>query len=392
METSLRALIVDDNPPIRSMIKKMLHQMGYFAVLEDAGDGEEAWGKLKAQEFDLVICDIKMPRLDGIGLLKRCRSDAVLRVLPFLMITGETMQEVVAFAGEWGAYECILKPFSYSDLKKRIESVLERFRDPGEVLYRQLERLKETGCPEKALEKIEEIESSNSISKVKWLNIKGECLMAVGKVEQAAELFEKALKLSDIFLPAFKNYALCQQKMGNAEKAIEALEKADSISPMDVDRKVNLAKLLMETGHSEDGRAVLDKALKFSPPEERESNRLKVAEAYLENDCFEEAEKMFVRALKHDPQSIETYNRLGIALRRQGKHKDAERYYNLALSYHPNNPTILYNIGVLHLDRQDKASAVKLFQRALQIDPELDKAKEMLKRITQQDENKGVST
>ncbi len=383
MEKSLCALVVEDNTPMRSMLRKMLAQMRYFINIEEAADGEEAWEKLNRQTFDLVICDINMPRLDGIGLLKRCRAVASLKDLPFLMISGESVQEMVAFVGEWGANDYIIKPFSYTVLKQRVETIFEKLRDPEETLYRQVERLKDSGHPEDALDKIEQFEKVMPTPKVKWMNLKGECLMALNRVEEAAEHFEQALLLSEVYLPAHKNYAVAQQKMGNSEKAIEALEKADSLSPMDLDRKLTLGKLLLQSDRQDEGKALLEKALKLSPPDERESNRLKVAEAFLEHNCFAEAEKLFIRALKDDPKKIETYNRLGIALRRQGKYAEAEKHYNRALFYHPDNPAILYNLGVLHMNKQEKQSAVELFKKVLKIDPGFSKAREMLKRMAQ---------
>jgi tetratricopeptide (TPR) repeat protein len=380
----MRVLIVDDQFSMRTIIKRMVQQMGMFEVIEDAGDGEEAWEKLTLQSFNLVISDVKMPRLDGIGLLKRCRTESEFKDLPFLIVSGEALPELVASAGEWGAYDYVLKPFSYSFLKDRITSIFERMKSPEETLFRELERLKEDGYADEALGKIGEFEKKNRSLKVKWLNLKGECLMQIGDMKQAAACMEQAMNLSDIFLPAFKNYAIIQQKLGNLEKAAEALERADRISPMDVERKFTLGKLMMQTGREEEGKKHLDKVLRQSSPTERAANSMRVAEAFMESGHFEEAEKLFIKAVQANPNEVEAYNRLGIALRRQGKFKEAERYYRLALQSNPENAAISYNLGVLYLKQQDRAQALKFLKKAFELDPTLHKADELIRRIEQQ--------
>lgn len=381
MEASKRVLVIDDQFSMRGILKRMLYQMGCFQCIEDVGDGEEAWKKLSIQVFDVVITDVKMPRLDGIELLKRCRAESELRELPFLFISGEALPELVAFAGEWGAYDFILKPFSYSLLKERVEGIFGRLRDPEETLYRDVVRLKENGYVDEALHRVDELERRSPSLKTKWLNLKGECLMEAGQMNQAATCIEQALRLSDVYLAAHKNYAAIQEKLGNVDKAIEALEKADNLSPMDTERKFVLGKLMVQTGRDEEAKKVLDKVLKLTPSRERQATRLKVAEVYLAKGLFAEAEELFVKALQADPSQIETYNRLGIALRKQGKLDEAEKYYKLALKNHPNNAAIHYNLGVLYLNRQMKDKARQLFQQALKIDPQLKKAEKMLSQM-----------
>jgi tetratricopeptide (TPR) repeat protein len=379
----MRILIVDDQFSMRTIIKRMVQQMAIFDAIEESGDGEEAWEKLIIQSFDLVIADVKMPRLDGIGLLKRCRNERELKDLPFLIVSGEALPELVASAGEWGAYDFIIKPFSFSFLKDRITSIFERRKSPEESLFRELERMKEGGLAGEALAKIGIVEGKTQALKTKWLNLKGECFMEMGEMEEAAACMEKAIEASELFIPAYKNYAVIQQKLGNVDRAVEALETADRISPMDVERKVTLGKLMMQTGREEDGKKILTKALRQSTQEERAANTALVAEVYMECGHFEDAEKLYVKSLQTDPGVIETYNRLGIALRRQGKFKDAERYYQLALKNYPDNAAICYNLGVLYLNQQDRTNALKLLKRALALDPELSQAEEMVRRLEQ---------
>lgn len=377
----MRVLIVEDHPSMRSILKKMLYRMQCFEAVEEAADGEEGWHKLRTEIFHLVIADINMPRLNGIELLKRCRGESDLRSLPFLIVSGESLQEVIAFVGEWGVYDYVVKPFSYSILKGRIEAMFDRLRNPEELLYREVERLKEMGYHREALQRVEEAEASLKALKVKWLTIKGECLMALGSMESAEECLNKALELSDVYLPAHKTCAELHLKKGNVDRAIELLTRADEISPMDMDRKVKLGKLFLGQGRDDEGREVLDRAVKQSSQGERSGILRKVAEAFMEANHFGEAEELFIKLLKLNPEEVETYNRLGIALRRQGKYDEAEAYYRLALETHPRNPVIHYNLGVLQFSRQERENARNSLMEAIRLDPAFTKAREMLRQV-----------
>jgi DNA-binding response OmpR family regulator len=377
----MRVLVVEDHPSMRSILKKMLHRMKCFEAIEEAVDGEEGWQKLRTEVFHLVIADINMPRLSGIELLKRCRAEDDLRSIPFLIVSGESVQDVIACVGEWGVFDYVVKPFSYDILKSRVEVVFERLRDPEELLFREVERLKELRFYREALKRIEGLEVSTKGLNARWLTVKGECLMALGRMEDAEESLAQALVYSERYLPAHKSSAELQLKQGNVDRAIHFLARADELSPMDMNRKVNLGRLLLQQGRESEGRLFLDRAVKNSSPAERAAILLKVAETYMENNRFAEAEGLFVKLLKANQDDVEAYNRLGIALRRQGKFDEAETYYRMALESHPENPIIFYNLGVLQFSRHQRDKARHSLQQALRLDPGFEKARSVLERV-----------
>lgn len=382
MEGSLHALVVDDENNIRSVIRKMLYQMGRFESVMDAADGEEAWGKLRTEHFDLVITDIKMPRLDGVGLLRRCKTDADFKDIPFLIITGEATSSWVAIAGELGAYDYLIKPFSYNVLRSRVEGILERLKSPEEQHYKKVQELKDAGEWGAALDGIEQWEKLRQLNvKARWIALKGDILLEIGQYRDSAECFEKAMELAPSYLAAYKGYSALQQRLGNTEKAVEILEHVDRISPMDAGRKMDIGRLMLEVGRMEDGKAYLEQAIRQTPARDRESATLLVAEAYMKNGFFDAADQIFSQALTDYTMEIEVFNRLGIALRRQAKYGKAIECYRMALKHHPSNPAVYYNLGIVHMMLQDKVNAVKSFTSALELDPGFSKAKEMLGQL-----------
>jgi two-component system sensor histidine kinase and response regulator WspE len=80
-----RVLAVDDSLSIRELERKLLTSRGYLADV--AGDGLEAWNAVRSGHYDLVITDIDMPHLDGIGLANRMKNDARLRNIPLLIVS-----------------------------------------------------------------------------------------------------------------------------------------------------------------------------------------------------------------------------------------------------------------------------------------------------------------
>lgn len=119
-----RFLVVDDFSTMRRVIRRQLREMG-FEDVEEAEDGVAALAKMKSQPFDLVICDIGMPIMSGIDLLKIVRIDATLRHVPMLMVTAEARKEDIVQAVQCGAAGYLVKPFTLAALQERVSKALK---------------------------------------------------------------------------------------------------------------------------------------------------------------------------------------------------------------------------------------------------------------------------
>jgi two-component system chemotaxis response regulator CheY len=118
-----RFLVVDDFSTMRRVVRGQLKQMGFEDVAE-AEDGMAALARLKSQPFDFVICDIGMPIMSGIDLLKTVRTDAGLRHIPMLMVTAEARKEDIVLAMQCGAAGYLVKPFTVEALEERVRKAL----------------------------------------------------------------------------------------------------------------------------------------------------------------------------------------------------------------------------------------------------------------------------
>jgi len=123
MDRNINVLIVDDYRTMLRIIRNLLKQLDFNNV-DEATDGQEALGKLRAGNFGLVISDWNMAPMTGLDLLKEVRADARLKNTPFIMITAESKTENVVAAKQAGVSNYIVKPFNAETLREKIEKVL----------------------------------------------------------------------------------------------------------------------------------------------------------------------------------------------------------------------------------------------------------------------------
>jgi DNA-binding NtrC family response regulator len=96
-------LIIDDEKAIRKTLSEILSYEGY--KIDEAGDGEEGLKKFREKSYDVVLCDIKMPKLDGIEFLDKSRETNP--DIPVIMISGHGTIETAVEAVKKGAYDYI---------------------------------------------------------------------------------------------------------------------------------------------------------------------------------------------------------------------------------------------------------------------------------------------
>ncbi|MCA8950880.1 MAG: response regulator [Planctomycetes bacterium] len=117
-----KILTVDDSRSIRQMVAFTLRDAGHEVT--EAEDGQQALDLAKGQSFDLVLSDINMPRLDGIGLIKELRALPAFKFTPILTLTTESGQDMKAQGKAAGATGWIVKPFDPEKLLATIKKVL----------------------------------------------------------------------------------------------------------------------------------------------------------------------------------------------------------------------------------------------------------------------------
>jgi two-component system nitrogen regulation response regulator NtrX len=147
-------LIIDDEKAIRKTLTEILSFEGY--KIEEAADGEEGLKKFKEKNYDLVLCDIKMPKLDGIEFLQK--AGEINADVPVIMISGHGNIETAVEAVKKGAYDYISKPPDLNRLLITIRNAMDKSSLVTEtkVLKRKVSRVQEMIGESAPIKKIKE--------------------------------------------------------------------------------------------------------------------------------------------------------------------------------------------------------------------------------------------
>jgi CheY-like chemotaxis protein len=376
----LHVMVVDDMPVIRRMLGHMLQTLGVRRPVHESADGLDAWEALHDNFYDLVICDINMPRMNGLELLRRFRADPRYETVPFLMITGEVTEDIVAAAeSEVDGY--LLKPFKLSTLESRLRTIILHKHNPslGESLFLKAKKLAAGNRPQDALALMDKLLRPPSKKQAKVMNLMGECHMSLASFDPAAACFTQALELNPQYLRSYHNLASLHEARGNLGEARRYLEQARSLSPLNPERLFRLGQLCLKDGDHQKARQYLTEFLECGHTVFA-AERREAAEVFLQAGLDQVAEDLFIRSIEDNPGDVHLYNLLGIALRRQNKHQEALRCYQTAVDLAPANEKVYFNLGVLYFDLGNAENSLKAFQTALRLRPDFVEAREFVVR------------
>ncbi len=131
----MRLLIVDDDADLRQSLSLLIREAGYDVVAE--ADAEAALRRAVAEDFDLILCDVRMPRLDGLAFLRQYRSEHGSAILILMSAYGS--EDAAIAAMREGAYDYLRKPFKADEVLLTLRKAEERER-----LRREVESLRST--------------------------------------------------------------------------------------------------------------------------------------------------------------------------------------------------------------------------------------------------------
>lgn len=376
-----KILVVDDIPNVRKTIRHMLRVIGYPNVTE-ASDGDKAYELLKAKQFDFVIADLYMPKVGGLELLQLIREDASLRDLPFMIITAYTDTGHIAKAAEEDVDGYIIKPFVAETLERKMKYITEKKADPpeSEVHLKLGNVYMDSQMYEKALIEFEKAKKIKPGS-ARITHSIGKTYQSLGEIEKAEQYFTEAMSYNSKYIKVHQSLGELYLETGRQDEAIESLQKATAISPNNSARQMSLGKLYADNNQLEEADLAFQSAIKSDP--KNAEIQTQIGEIYLEQGRAEKAADAFKSSLGLD-ENVHVYNRLGIALRRKHRYKEAIGEYKKALKVEPDNEAIYYNLGRALLEDSQRDAARDAFNKALDINPDFDEAKNMIAKIAPQ--------
>jgi len=253
-------LIIDDEKAIRKTLGEILSYEGY--KMDEAGDGEEALKKFREKAYDVVLCDIKMPKMDGIEFLERAREANP--DVPIIMISGHGTIETAVEAVKKGAYDYISKPPDLNRLLITIRNAMDKTSLVTEtkVLKRKVARVQEMIGESAPIKKIKDtiekvaptearvmITGENGVGKelvARWLHEKSSRasgpLVEVNCAAIPSELIESELfgHEKGSFTSAIK------QRIGKFEQASGGTLFLDEIGDMSLSAQAKVLRALQE--------------------------------------------------------------------------------------------------------------------------------------------------
>ncbi len=124
-DRSPRILLVDDEEPIQTLLSFPLQRDGYDVVT--VADGRDALARFSEQHFDLVVLDLMLPKMDGLEVCRRLRSQPGHgKTVPIIMLTARSEEIDKVLGLELGADDYITKPFSVREFRSRVKAVMRR--------------------------------------------------------------------------------------------------------------------------------------------------------------------------------------------------------------------------------------------------------------------------
>jgi two-component system nitrogen regulation response regulator NtrX len=253
-------LIIDDEKAIRKTLSEILSYEGY--KIDEAGDGEEGLKKFKEVEYDVVLCDIKMPKIDGIEFLEKAKEFN--RDVPIIMISGHGTIETAVEAVRKGAYDYISKPPDLNRLLITIRNAMDKTSLVAEtkVLKRRVSKVQEMVGASIPIHKIKEtiekvaptdarilITGDNGVGKelvARWIHEKSNRasgpLVEVNCAAIPSELIESELfgHEKGSFTSALK------QRIGKFEQASSGTLFLDEIGDMSLNAQAKVLRALQE--------------------------------------------------------------------------------------------------------------------------------------------------
>lgn len=370
-------MLSDDPLFVRTLRTTVLKTLGIKAdcleIYQDSGQAlRGVRDHLGNKSPVLVLADRLlrgMPTLEFLRSLKGAFGEAKI-----LVMTQETSKESLSQLYELGVDSILTKPVSVGTL---IEKMAGAIKPQGKIsqLVQEAKRLLELG----ETAKVKQI--SLAILKVKEkspvaLMLMGDALLIEGKREEAIKAYEVAHQGATLYLEPLKKLAGVHQGEDD-DNYLHYLKKLDVISPLNTERKCEIGKVYVRKNDMDRAEVYFGEAI---------ANAQREASTYVDQIVSEiaesvseaspaMAEKYYFKILEMKGESLSkedmaTFNRLGIALRKQGKWKEAIENYKKALTVVPGDERVLYNMGLAYGDGQQHRQAVDCYEQVLRHDPE----------------------
>lgn len=286
-----------------------------------------------------------------------------------ILLSYEISEHEIALVYELGIDNIIIKPVSVNSLIQKMAFTIRPHGELNQLMTEGKKLLRQRKYDEvlHVGSKILEIKPNSPAG----LMLSGDALLGLGRREEAFEALEKAHEQSHLFMEPIKKLAEFFKGWDDNEY-LKYLKKLDKISPLSAERKYEIGKIYLKRSEIEEADAYFEQAVKCGIKEAQEyvaQIMNGIAESLLDI-CPDMAEKYYSKMLDFkgknlNKDDLETFNRLGIAMRKQGKWEEAVQNYMEALKIAPQEGRLYYNIGLAYAEGKEYRKSAESFKQAV---------------------------
>ncbi|WP_029897169.1 response regulator [Desulfohalovibrio reitneri] len=343
------------------------------AFAEKARAQKQVKAALAAGNKPLVIIERELEGVLSVEFVSYLRNDYP--HLPIIVLTGEIERDGLVLLHEMGVNNFVTKPVSANVMIEKMANTIKPPSRLGELVEAG-KRFNAKHDFDKALTVADKVLSLKQDSPA-GLMLRGDALKGLGKRQEALAAYEGARRGASMYLEPIKKLVQFYKEEEDLDMQLKYLEELDRLSPLNVDRKVDIGGISLKRGDTDKARGMFDSAKKLATRQafSKVSTMLKqIAESCMDADP-EMAEEYLRQSLETkgdmlDKSDLETFNTLGIVLRRQGRWKDALSEYEKARKVAPEDENLHYNMAMAYVDGKEFDNASKELNKAVKLNPE----------------------
>ena len=341
-----------------------------FFAYEGVQSGLKKIQELEKKSVDTIVFIERIlsghPSTDTIITLKR-----LLPELKIIVLGGETKRENIAYFYELGVSNVISKPASMNNIIEKMaftvkpQGKLSEFMSIGKRCLAAGKFMDAMKIADKILELKPESPAG--------LMLKGDIYVVEGHMDKALKCFHRAHDNSKLYLEPIKKLVEAYKNV-DEDQALKYMRKLDKLSPLNAERKTEIGKIHINRKELDIAESYFDQAIEAAT---REAMSLISSVAENITDAVQKSsprmvEKYLGKVLEAKgknlgPDDIALFNKLGIALRSQGKWKEAIDNYVRALAISPEDEGLYYNMGMAYVDGGERRMAARCFDKALKL-------------------------
>ena len=373
------SVVVGTNmPQLRKAIRGMFREFKTLKVFE--AHSSDAILKIinneLIEEEIFLIIDWDLPNASGIHTAREIRNNSKFENIPIIALMSQVSEQQIALACEIGINGCLLKPFAQKVLlEKYIHIIKSRANPPAHVkLIMEGKRFLNEGKHDEALVLFEKSKGLSDTARIS-VHI-GEIHEKREDFDKAKDSFSKAIEKNPNYIKAFTGVANLLIKQNDYKAALPYLEKAISLSPGNADRHMLLGLTYLKLGNPGKADISFHEAVTLDL-----KNSIDVGKIYLQAGNLQKSEIFLRKHLNSNTDHRDTYNKLAIALKRQGLWQKAIDEYRKAIAKYPDDEVLYFNLGKAFMEGGMAGKAKESFMKAIKLCPEFDEAKSELIKL-----------